>query len=86
MSETVSRTCVSNRDREIFLLTYSASMLLIKLSIEYEFCDNDLFKRVVEKLEKIKCITNETYDEIVRGTSVAYEQEGDDDDALLEDK
>lgn len=78
MSETVSRTCVSDRDREIFLLAYSASMLLIKLSIECECCNNDSYKHVVEKLEKIKRMTNETYDEIARGVSAAYEQEQDD--------
>lgn len=78
--EAVSRTCVSDHDKDIFLLAYSASMLLFKLGGECELWDDDLFKRVVEKLEKIKCMTSETYDEIVRGTSAAYEQEDGDDD------
>lgn len=81
MSETVSsaETRESKHDREIFLLAYSASMLLVKLSIECELCDNDLFNRVVKKLEKIKRITNETYDEIARVTNAAYKREDEDD-------
>lgn len=76
--EAVSRTCVSDRDRAIFRLAYGASVLLFKLGDECELWDDDLFKRVVEKLEKIKCMTNETYDEIARGTSAVYDQEDDD--------
>lgn len=78
--EAVSRMCVSDHDRDVFLLAYSASLLLSKLGDECELWDDDLFNRVVKKLEKIKRMTNETYDEIVRGTSAAYEQEGADDE------
>lgn len=78
--EAVSRTCVSDHDRDVFLLAYSASLLLFKLGGECELWDDDLFKRVVNKLEKIKCMTSETYNEIARGVSAAYEQEQEDDE------
>ena len=73
--EAVSRTCASDRDRAIFQLAYGASLLLFKLGDECESWEDDLFKRVVEKLEKIKRMTSDTYDEIVR---VMEEQEQDD--------
>lgn len=76
--EAVSRTCASDRDRAIFQLAYGASLLLFKLGDECELLDDDLFKRVVERLEKIKRMTNETYDEIARVTNAAWE--GDDDE------
>lgn len=76
--EAVSRTCASDRDRAIFQLVYGASLLLFKLGDECELLDDDLFKRVVERLEKIKRMTNETYDEIARVTNAAWE--GDDDE------
>ena len=78
--EVVSRTCVSDRDRDVFRLAYGASLLLFKVGTEYQLWDDDVFKRVVEKLEKIKCMTSETYDEITRGISAAYDQEEQDDD------
>jgi hypothetical protein len=78
--EAVSGTCASDRDRAIFRLAYGASLLLFKLGDEWELWDDDLFKRAVEKLEKIKHMTSETYDEIARVTNAAWEeQEGDDD-------
>ena len=58
--EVVSRTCVSDRDRAIFQLAYGASLLLYKLGDECELWEDDLFKRAVEKLEKIKRMTSET--------------------------
>ena len=73
--DSVSRTCASDRDREIFWLAYGASLFLYKLGDEYKLWEDGLFKRAVEKLEKIKCMTSETYDEIAR---VMEEQEGDD--------
>lgn len=79
MSESF-REAVSDRDRDIFLLAYSASLSLFKLGSECELWDDDLFKRVVEKLEKIKCMTSETYDEIARGISAAYDQEEEQED------
>lgn len=79
--EAVSRTCVSDRDRAIFRLAYGASLFLYKLGDECELLDDDLFKRVVEKLEKIKRMTNETYDEIACACDAAWEeQEGDNDE------
>lgn len=78
--EAVSRTCVSDHDRDIFLLACGASMLLFKLGGERELWDNDLYQRVVERLEKIKCMTSETYNEIVRGTSAVYDQEEEEDE------
>lgn len=74
--DAVSRTCVSDRDRAIFRLAYGASLLLYKLGDEYELWDDASFKRGVAKLEKIKRMTNETYDEIARVTNAAWE--GDD--------
>ena len=79
--DAVSRTCVSDRDRDIFGLAYGASLFLSKLGDECKLWDDDLFKRVVEKLEKIKRMTNETYDEIARVTNAAWEEQeeqGDD--------
>lgn len=73
--EAVSRMCASDRDRAIFRLAYGASLLLFKLGDEYDLWDDASFKRGVEKLEKIKRMTNETYDEIARVTNVAWEQE-----------
>lgn len=78
--DAVSRTCVSDHDRAIFRLAYGASLLLYKLGDEYELWDDASFKHGLAKLEKIKRMTNETYDEIVRGTSAAYEQEEGDND------
>ena len=72
--EAVSRTCVSDRDRAIFQLAYGASLLLFKLGDECELWDDDLYKSIVEKLEKIKRMTNETYDEIARVTNAAWEE------------
>lgn len=79
--DAVSRMCVSDHDRAIFRLAYGASLLLFKLGDECELWDDGLFKRVVEKLEKIKCMTSETYDEIARVTGAAYEQEEYDDES-----
>ena len=77
--EAVSRTCASDRDRAIFRLAYGASLLLFKLGDECELWDDNSFKRAMEKLEKIKRMTSETYDEIARGTNAAWEErEGDD--------
>lgn len=70
--EAVSRTCVSDRDRAIFRLAYGASLLLFKLGDECELWDDNSFKRAIERLEKIKRMTSETYDEIAR---VVEEQE-----------
>lgn len=78
--DAVSRTCASDRDRAIFRLAYGASVLLFKLADECELWEDDLFQRVVEKLEKIKCMTNETYDEIARGTGAVLVEEQEDDD------
>lgn len=75
--DAVSRTCASDRDRAIFRLAYGASVLLFKLADECELWEDDLFQRVVEKLEKIKCMTNETYDEIARVTNAAWEEQDD---------
>lgn len=72
--DAVSRTCVSDRDRYIFQLAYSVSLFLSKLGDEYELWDDDLFKRAVAKLEKIKRMTSETYDEIARVTNAAWEE------------
>ena len=78
--EAVSRTCVSDRDRAIFRLAYGASLLLYKLGDECELWEDDLFKRGVEKLEKIKRMTSDTYDEIARVCNATLEeQEGDND-------
>ena len=79
--DVVSRTCVSDRDRAIFRLAYGASLLLCELGDEYELWDNASFKRVVEKLEKIKRMTNETYDEIARVTNAAWEEEDKDNES-----
>lgn len=76
--DAVSRTCASDRDRDIFQLAYSVSLFLSKLGDEYELWDNASLKRTMEKLEKIKRMTNETYDEIAR---VMEEQEEDDDES-----
>lgn len=77
--EAVSRMCASDRDRAIFQLAYGASLLLFKLGDECELWDDNSFKRAMEKLEKIKRMTSETYDEIARVTNAAREeQEGDD--------
>lgn len=73
--DAVSRTCVSDRDREIFQLAYGASLLLYKLGDECELWSDELFKRAVEKLEKIKRMTSETYDEIARVTNAAWEEQ-----------
>lgn len=78
--DAVSRTCASDRDRAIFRLAYGASVLLFKLADERALWEDDLFQRVVEKLEKIKCMTNETYDEIARGTGAVLVEEQEDDD------
>lgn len=78
--DAVSRTCVSDRDREVFLLAYGASLLLFKLGTEYELYNYYVFKRVVEKLEKIKCMTNETYEELVRFTDATWEEQEDDEE------
>ena len=78
--EAVSKTCASDRDRAIFQLAYGASLLLFKLGDECELWDDDLFKRGVAKLEKIKCMTNETYDEIARVTNAAWEEQDGDND------
>lgn len=75
--ETVSRTCASDRDRTIFRLAYGASLFLYKLGEECELWEDDLFKRAVEKLEKIKRMTNETYDEIARACDAAWEENDD---------
>lgn len=80
--EAVSRTCVSDRDRAIFRLAYGASLLLFKLGDEWELWEDNEFKRAVEKLEKIKRMTSETYDEIASACNAAWEeQEGDDDES-----
>lgn len=73
--EAVSRTCASDRDRAIFQLAYGASLLLYKLSDECELWDDDLFERAVEKLEKIKRMTSETYDEIASVANAAWEEQ-----------
>lgn len=75
--DAVSRTCASDRDRAIFRLAYGASLLLFKLGDEYELWDDASFRRAMEKLEKIKRMTNETYDEIARVTNAAWEEEDD---------
>lgn len=75
--DSVSRTCASDRDREIFWLAYGASLFLYRLGDKCEIWDDDLYKRVVEKLEKIKRMTNETYDEIARVTDAAWEEQED---------
>lgn len=72
--DAVSRTCASDHDRDIFLLAYSASLLLYKLGDEYEIWSDELFERAMKKLEKIKRMTNETYDEITRVANVAWEE------------
>lgn len=78
--DAVSRTCASDRDRAIFRLAYGASLVLFKLGDECELWEDDLFKRAVEKLEKIKRMTSETYDEIVRVTNAAWEEQEEQDD------
>ena len=75
--EAVSRTCASDHDRAIFQLAYGASLYLWKLGDECEIWDDDLYKRVVEKLEKIKRMTNKAYDEIARVTDAAWEEQDD---------
>ena len=75
--EAVSRTCVSDRDRAIFRLAYGASLLLSKLGDEWELWDDNSFKRAMEKLEKIKRMTSETYDEIARVCNAAWEENDD---------
>lgn len=77
----VSRTCASDRDRAIFQLAYGASLYLHKLGDECELWDDDLFKRGVAKLEKIKRMTSETYDEIARVTNAACKIEEQDDES-----
>lgn len=74
--DAVSKTCVSDRDRAIFRLAYGASLLLFKLGDECELWEDDLFKQSVEKLEKIKRMTSDTYDEIARVTNAAWEEHG----------
>lgn len=78
--EAVSRMCVSDHDRAIFRLAYGASLVLFKLGDEWELWDDASFKRGVEKLEKIKRMTSETYDEIARVTNAAWEEQEEDDD------
>ena len=73
--DAVTRTCASDRDRAIFQLAYGASLLLYKLVDECELWSDELFKRAVEKLEKIKRMTSETYDEIARVTNAAWEEQ-----------
>lgn len=73
--DAVTRTCASDRDRAIFQLAYGASLLLYKLGDECELWSDELFKRAVEKLEKIKRMTSETYDEIARVTNAAWEEQ-----------
>ena len=75
--EAVSRTCASDRDRAIFRLAYGASLLLFKLGDEYELWDDASFKRAMEKLEKIKRMTSETYDEITRVCNAEWEEQDD---------
>lgn len=75
--EAVSRTCVSDRDLAIFRLAYGASVLLFKLGDECELWEDDLFKRAVEKLEKIKRMTSEAYDEIACVTNAAWKEQDD---------
>lgn len=78
--DAVSKTCASDRDRAIFRLAYGASLLLFKLGDECELWDDDLFKRGVAKLEKIKRMTNETYEELVRFTDATWEEQEDDEE------
>lgn len=78
--EAVSRMCVSDHDRAIFQLAYGASLYLYKLGDEWELWDDNSFKRAVEKLEKIKRMTSETYDEIARVTNAACEEQEEEDD------
>ena len=75
--DAVTRTCASDRDRAMFQLAYGASLLLYKLGDECELWSDELFKRAVEKLEKIKRMTSETYDEIARVTNAAWEEQDD---------
>ena len=75
--EAISRTCVSDRDRDIFQLAYSVSLFLSKLGDEWELWDDNSFKRAIEQLEKIKRMTSETYDEIARVTNAAWEENDD---------
>lgn len=76
--EAVARTCASDRDRAIFQLAYGASLYLYKLGDEWELWEDNGFKRAMEKLEKIKRITSDTYDEIARVTNAAWEEQEDD--------
>lgn len=78
--DAVSKTCASDRDRAIFRLAYGASLLLFQLGDECELWDDDLFKRGVAKLEKIKRMTNETYEELVRFTDATWEEQEDDEE------
>lgn len=75
--DAVSRTCASDRDRAIFRFAYGASVLLFKLADERALWDDDLFKRAVAKLEKIKRMTSETYDEIACVCNAAWEEQDD---------
>lgn len=75
--EAVSRMCASDRDRAIFRLAYGASVLLFKLADERALWDDASFKRGVAKLEKIKRMTSDTYDEIARVTNAAWEEQDD---------
>jgi hypothetical protein len=50
-------------------------LYLHKLGDEWELWDDNSFKRAVEKLEKIKRMTSETYDEIARVTNAAWEEQ-----------
>lgn len=77
--EAVSKTCASDRDRAIFRLAYGASVLLFKLADEYELWDDASFRHGLAKLEKIKRMTNETYDELARVTNATWEEQDDDD-------
>ena len=78
--DAVSRTYVSDHARAIFRLAYGASLLLFKLGDEYDLWDDASFKRGVEKLDKIKRMTNETYDEIARVTNAAWEEQEQEDE------
>jgi hypothetical protein len=78
--DAVSKTCASDRDLAIFWLAYGASRLLFKLGDECELWDDDLYKRIVERLEKIKCMTSETYDEIARVTNAAWKEQVEEED------
>ena len=75
--EAIARTCTLDRDRAIFQLAYGASLYLYKLGDERELWDDDLFKRGLAKLEKIKRMTSDTYDEIAHVTNATLEEQND---------